>query len=136
VRVRLVSVGLILGVGCANAGGAVASAAVNTAIAGGVSAARRAQGACYTDCLEGTKCNEQTGMCDPLPCRGKCRAGEHCEPTTVGERCVPDLELELRGTPTTGPEATAAPLTPPSLLPDAGPPAPPRPRDAPTLDAP
>jgi hypothetical protein len=136
VRALGLTVAVVLGVGCANAGSAVANAAINTAIAGGVSAYRRSNGECYTPCTPGTKCNEKTGTCDPLPCRGECRPNERCEQTYTGEHCVPDVELEIRGTPSTGAAGTSAPVKPPSLLPDAGAPAPARPRDAPTLEAP
>ncbi|MEW5738446.1 MAG: hypothetical protein AB1938_05940 [Myxococcota bacterium] len=80
---------------CASSG--AAGAVVNTAIAVGVAAARRADGECYTPCNPGTKCNEKTGTCDPLPCGGKCRPDEHCEGTALNERCVPNALLELRG---------------------------------------
>lgn len=98
-RALLVIVGLFAALGCASAGGAVASAAVNTAIAATASGVRRANGECYTPCTPGTKCNEQTGLCEPLPCRGECRPDETCEPTYLGERCVPSSALEIRGTP-------------------------------------
>lgn len=128
-RTLTVSVGLLLAA-CANSGGAVASAVATTAIAAGVAAARRADGQCYTPCTPGTKCNEKTGECEPLPCRGECRPDEHCEQTYLGEKCVPDLALELRGTATTtgSPAAQAA-----AAAPDAG--VAPTARDAP-LDVP
>lgn len=96
---------VLLSVGCANSGGAVASAVVNTALGAGVAAARRSNGECYTPCLPGTRCNEATGMCDPIPCRGECRPDEVCEQTPTGERCVlPPVELEIRtvGSPDAG----------------------------------
>ncbi|MFO0596645.1 MAG: hypothetical protein U0228_15115 [Myxococcaceae bacterium] len=79
--------------GCAAAGGAVANAAINTAVAGGVSAVRRANGDCYTVCNPGTACNRSTGMCDPIPCRGECAPTEKCEVTYVGEKCVPAKDV-------------------------------------------
>lgn len=76
---------------CATAGGAdLATAVVNTAVAGSVAAARRANGECYTPCTPGTACNATTGTCDPLPCRGECVMGERCEVTGLGEKCVPE----------------------------------------------
>jgi hypothetical protein len=67
----------------------LAGAAVMTTLAGGVSAARRANGECYVDCLPGTRCNRQTGLCDALPCRDKCNPGEVCTETETGSACVP-----------------------------------------------
>jgi hypothetical protein len=75
--------------GCAGAAaGAVANAAVNTAIAGTVSGVRRANGDCYTVCNPGSACNRSTGMCDPLPCGGRCNFDEKCESTYLGDKCV------------------------------------------------
>ncbi|MEW6432737.1 MAG: hypothetical protein AB1730_14630 [Myxococcota bacterium] len=141
----LLAPGLSLALGCANASGAVATAAVNTAIAAGVAASRRADGECFTPCNPGTVCNPKTGYCDPQPCGGKCRPEEDCAKTSWGERCVPRLELELRGTapgaagtPTSEPPVQAAPSaagTADAGVPDAGarpPPPPPRPSDVPT----
>lgn len=145
-RALLVTVGLFAALGCASAGGAVASAAVNTAIAAGVSASRRANGECYTPCTPGTKCNEQTGLCEPLPCRGECRPEETCEQTYLGEKCVPHTALEIRGTPTSTarPTGTTWPEPPATGAgtPDGGSPSPGAPPsdvptripDAPTLE--
>lgn len=135
-RALLVTVGLFAALGCASAGGAVASAAVNTAIAATVSGVRRANGECYTPCTPGTKCNEKTGMCDPLPCRGECRPEETCEQTYLGEKCVLHTDLEIRGTPTSTARPTGTTWPEPPATeggpPDAGAPAPaPRPSDAP-----
>lgn len=66
-------------------------AAVNTAIAGSVAAARRANGECLTPCTPGTTCNQATGLCDPIPCRGECKLGDVCEVTGLGEKCVPQV---------------------------------------------
>lgn len=73
--------------GCAASAAAVTNAAVSTAIAASVSGARRAQGQCYTPCNPGTFCNEKTGMCDPLPCGGKCDFDQQCMVTATGEEC-------------------------------------------------
>lgn len=145
-RALLVTLGLSLSLGCANAGGAAATAAINTAIAAGVAASRRADGECFTPCNPGTVCNPKTGYCDPQPCGGKCRPEEDCVKTSWGEQCVPHLELEVRGT---APGVTGAPTSEPppeggtpadagmsdAGAPDAGarpPPPPPRPSDVPT----
>jgi len=55
----------LLVTGC-NAGLAysLGNAAVNTGIAAGASAERRAEGECYTPCGEGTRCNPETGYCE------------------------------------------------------------------------
>lgn len=111
----------------------MASAAVNTAIAATVSGVRRANGECYTPCTPGTRCNEQTGLCDPLPCRGECRPEETCEQTYLGETCVLHTDLEIRGTPTSVARPTGATWPGPATeasTPDAGAPAP-RPSDVP-----
>lgn len=79
---------LVLLGGCAASAGAVTSAAVNTALGVGVAGVRRANGECYTPCNPGSTCNKSTGMCDPIPCGGKCQFDEKCEITPTGERCV------------------------------------------------
>ncbi|MBL8957056.1 MAG: hypothetical protein JNK82_40155 [Myxococcaceae bacterium] len=53
----------------------------------GAAAASRATGGCIASCPPGTKCNEQTGLCDTMPCRDQCKADELCQ----NERCVPML---------------------------------------------
>jgi len=73
--------------GCA--GTQALNAAVNSAIAVGVSADRRTDGECYTWCEKGTKCNPKTGMCEPLTCRGECKKGERCDDTAPVPVCVP-----------------------------------------------
>lgn len=75
--------------GCAGAAaGAVANAAINTAVAATASGVRRANGDCFTPCNPGTSCNRATGLCDPLPCGGRCNFDEKCELTAVGDKCV------------------------------------------------
>lgn len=58
----------------------------------GASVASRALGGCVAYCPAGTVCNEKTGLCDTLPCRGQCKQDETCE----NERCVPALLPNLR----------------------------------------
>lgn len=89
----------VMATGCAVSGAAVTSAIVNTAIATGASAHSRSQGGCYAACPVGTSCNKETGYCDPMPCRGLCRADEQCDQTGPVERCTPrqaplDLHIE------------------------------------------
>ena len=74
--------------GCAASAGAVAGALVNTAVGATVSGVRRANGECYTPCNQGSACNHATGMCDPLPCGGRCNFDQQCESTYVGDQCV------------------------------------------------
>jgi hypothetical protein len=67
----------------------IPAAAVNAALAVGVSAQQRAAGGCYATCTNGTICNEHTGYCEPAPCVGNC-GNEVCEATPSGTvRCAP-----------------------------------------------
>ena len=67
----------------------VPSAVINSAIAVGASAERRAQGDCFTPCTHGTSCNPRTGYCEPTSCGGKCQAWESCVENEAGvEHCV------------------------------------------------
>ncbi len=94
--------------GCASGGsGAAASAIINTAVATGVAGARRAGGDCYTACPPATTCNEKTGYCDPLPCRGECQQGQRCDESSVFPRCVSDVD-PTAGIARPAPEPTSA----------------------------
>jgi len=73
--------------GCRGANGAIASALINTSIAMGSAAAQRAAGGCYASCPVGTTCDEDTGYCLALPCRGRCRSDERCVRLGPEERC-------------------------------------------------
>lgn len=64
----------------------VPAAVIFTTIAAASSLASRAAGGCYATCPSGTTCNERTGLCDELPCRGACRANERCDEKT--DRCI------------------------------------------------
>jgi hypothetical protein len=67
----------------------VPSAIINSAIAVGASAERRAQGDCFTPCTYGTSCNPRTGYCEPAACGGKCQAWETCVEAASGvAHCV------------------------------------------------
>ena len=81
--------------GCAASTGAVANAALNTAVGVGAAAGSRAAGGCFAACPDGTACNRATGYCDAIPCRGACAPNERCEPGAV-ERCVPAAEVNLK----------------------------------------
>ncbi len=106
-------------------GSAAANAAINTAVAGAVAAGRRAGGDCYTPCVPGTACNAQTGMCDPLPCRGQCQKWERCDESGLVAHCVPlapDLAIGQRAPTAVPAKAPAAAESPAPKL-DAAPPA-------------
>jgi hypothetical protein len=57
---------------------AVPSAALNTGIAAGFSAAQRTLGGCYATCAHGTACNPHTGFCEKLGTLCACPSGELC----------------------------------------------------------
>jgi hypothetical protein len=81
---------VLIGGGCVStAAYTVVSAAVNTAIAGGYSAAQRAMGGCYATCTNGTVCNANTGFCEKKGARCACPAGEICLESSEGlQKCV------------------------------------------------
>jgi hypothetical protein len=85
----------------------IAGAAVMTSLALGASAANRAAGGCYAVCQQGETCNEATGLCEVMRCRGKCRADESCEEGFFGIKCIPGPALSV----STG--ATAVNVKPP-----------------------
>src|SRR5258708_1567763 len=77
-------VGKLMGAGVSTAVGAT----VVTAGALAASAASRAMGGCYAICQQGEVCNSSTGLCEALPCRGLCGAGERCTAGFFGDKCV------------------------------------------------
>jgi hypothetical protein len=99
----------------------LAGASVTTGLALGASAANRAAGGCYAICTNGTSCNPRTGLCEVLPCRGRCASDEHCEETFAETKCVP-------GGGTTGVTSVAKgkdtkiPILPPIVPDSTGPP--------------
>ena len=109
-------VALLLIAGCGTSGTTVVNAALNTSLAVGASAVRRANGQCFTWCEQGTACNPRTGYCEVLPCRGACHEGEHCEGDLLHERCVSDV-VKVQGTnaPAAPSPTQAAPVKPPWL---------------------
>lgn len=113
---------LAFAIGCSAAG---ANAVVSTAIGVGVAGARRANGECYTACTPGNTCNPQSGMCEPIPCRGECQLNESCEQTPTGDKCVPAAAaaaLELRVSAATSKPATGdAGVTPAESTPQRPP---------------
>jgi hypothetical protein len=68
--------------------GTAIGAAAMTAAGIGAAAANRAAGGCIAMCTAGTVCNSKTGLCDRLACDGRCAAGETCEETFAGSKCV------------------------------------------------
>ncbi|MCY1020946.1 hypothetical protein [Pyxidicoccus sp. MSG2] len=96
-------IALVVLAGCRGADGAVVNALINTSIAMGSAAAQRAAGGCYATCPVGTTCDEQTGYCMPLPCRGRCRSDERCVELGLEERCeslaLPEGGLDVRPAP-------------------------------------
>ncbi len=106
---------LVLGVthaGCRSGGGAaVADALVNTAFAMGAAAAQRASGGCYATCPVGTACDSETGYCEPLPCRGRCRSDERCVGNGISEQCealaLPEGGLDVKPAPPRSPASDA-----------------------------
>lgn len=113
---------LAFALGCSAAG---ANAVVSTAIGVGVAGARRANGECYTACTPGNRCNPQSGMCEPIPCRGECQLNESCEQTPTGDKCVPAAAaaaLELRvSSAASQPTTTDAGVTPTESTPQRAP---------------
>jgi hypothetical protein len=87
-RSAVVPLVLVLSGCVGNASGAIATAAFNTGVALGASAISRSQGGCYAACPTGTTCNEATGYCDPLPCRGECAPFEECIEDKLVYQCI------------------------------------------------
>lgn len=75
------------------------AALINAGIGAAAAGASRASGGCYAACPTGTSCNPTTGLCDALPCHGRCSENEHCDNTGLFDRCVsgreggPDIEI-------------------------------------------
>lgn len=78
---------LVASTACAGGGNSnVANAVIMSAIALGSAGISRANGGCYSSCPTGTACNENTGLCEYLPCRDRCTASEECDEVT--QTCV------------------------------------------------
>jgi hypothetical protein len=91
-------------------------------LAAGSAVAERAAGGCIATCTNGTVCNPKSGLCEVLPCRGRCGSGEHCEQTYSGDKCVPGGGAGEVSTPARG-NATRIPIAPAPIPPDqTGPP--------------
>jgi hypothetical protein len=103
------ALGLLGLAACQGAGQAVGAGVMvaNIVAAGSV---RRAQGNCFNDCVPGTACNKETGLCEALPCRGECREGESCLERGLVHRCVRVKSVELIAR---DPEPVTTPAAPP-----------------------
>jgi hypothetical protein len=120
---RLLPAALLLAACHTGSANTMVGAASMTSLAVGAAAVNRAAGGCIALCTNGTACNEKTGLCEVLPCRGQCGADEHCEDNFTGGKCVPGA--------TTGVAAAAkssgdvkVPLAPSAIPPESsGPPA-------------
>src|SRR5438270_14087560 len=115
-RCLLLSVMLLAGCSASTAVGA--STITSAALA--ASAANRAAGGCWAVCTNGTSCNPRTGLCDVLPCRGRCAADEHCEEDFAESKCLPgatgDVTAQSKG------QTNKLPVFPNGLPPLSGPP--------------
>jgi len=78
----------------------VADASLMTILGLGSSVASRAAGGCYAVCQQGERCNENTGLCETLPCRGLCMPGEVCEEGFFAVRCLPNASLAVSASQT------------------------------------
>jgi hypothetical protein len=98
----------------------LAGATVTTSAALAASGAQRAAGGCWAVCTNGTSCNPRTGLCEVLPCRGRCGADEHCEEDFAESKCMPgatgDVTAQSKG------QTSKLPLFPNGLPPLSGPP--------------
>jgi hypothetical protein len=113
----VLGVAVLAGSGCHTGGASTFVGATSmTALALGTAAAERAAGGCIAMCTNGTACNPNNGLCEPMPCRNLCGQSEHCEQTFTGDKCMP-------GAPT-GVESLAKGSIPnvPSVVPVSTPP--------------
>src|SRR5919201_751825 len=92
----------------------ILGAATTTGLAMGASAASRGAGGCIAICTGETFCNQRTGLCEALPCSGKCGAGEKCAQTLTDIRCVPEgtTGVETKAAAATSKVPAVVPLTP------------------------
>ncbi len=99
---RLTLLALVAAAACkSSAPYTIPSAVINSAVAVGASAERRAGGDCFTPCTHGTVCNPRSGYCEPAPCGGKCQAWEVCVESAGVARCAgtaaPALSVQQPG---------------------------------------
>jgi hypothetical protein len=80
------------------AGGSAAQDAVQgVGNAVGAAAVSRALGGCVASCPQDSTCNTQTGLCDRVPCFGRCAPGELCDKER--DRCIPMAPLNIGQSP-------------------------------------
>ncbi|MHB8878171.1 MAG: hypothetical protein ACYC8T_31125, partial [Myxococcaceae bacterium] len=89
---------LVLASSCAAGTAAtVPSAALGLAVGVAAAGVSRSAGGCYASCPPGTSCNAGSGMCDELPCHGRCGGDEVCDMNRPVPTCVaahePDLQI-------------------------------------------
>lgn len=65
--------------------GAVGTAAMGVA---GAAVHRAATKGCFGQCLSGTLCNRETGLCERMPCGGACPGDWVCDASGPVEKCV------------------------------------------------
>ncbi len=96
-KTRWTLLAVVFTFGCASAPNAVGTALMTTAVAAASSAASRAGGGCYASCPVGTYCQQSSGLCEELPCRGRCVGNEFCEIQPGGEgACVHARAIPLK----------------------------------------
>jgi hypothetical protein len=88
------------------------SAAINTAIAAGASAAQKSAGGCYAQCVGGTICNPRTGFCDSP---GAVCVGSGADSPACLNRAGPTM-----GTSATGPAGSSPTPFPIGVSPATG----------------
>jgi hypothetical protein len=107
---------LLLLAGCkTGSSNQLGGAAAITSLAVGAAAASRAAGGCIAICTGETFCNPRSGLCEALPCRGKCGSGERCAQTMTDIRCVPDTMtgVESKASAASSKAPAIVPVTPP-----------------------
>ena len=105
--------------------GVAAGAAITTGAAVSLSAVQRNAGGCYAVCTGGTTCNPRNGLCERMPCDGRCGAEEHCVTSFSESTCVAgapsDVVSGAPGSQKTIPilQPVAMPSGPPQIIPAA-----------------
>jgi hypothetical protein len=100
-----------------------------TALGLASSAVSRASGGCYATCQQGEQCNERTGLCERLPCRGQCLPGEVCQESLWDTKCLPDASAAAVSTGALPPPAGQGAAPPPAPGQDPADPKPARSRE-------
>jgi hypothetical protein len=90
----------------------IPSAAINTAIAAGISVAQKSAGGCYAQCVGGTICNPRTGFCES--------PGAVCVGAEAGSVACLNRPGTTMGTTSEGPGGGAPTLFPLGVSPATG----------------